>query len=180
MLPAGGRSARGHDDRAPGALDDPVRDAPEQAREHLAATRAAEHDQLGIEGPRLRKDCLGYPVDCRVTYASAGGEAGHPQFERRSLGDERRLIPGFARVPLITRHLAQPQVQRPDPVTPSVATSFTRPSTAWLWPVPLIATRILANIAPHVAFIAPAGQSAATPSSSRASRANAVKPFGFR
>src|SRR5262249_52898498 len=49
-----------------------------------------------------------------VTYASTRGQAGHPQFEGRSLSDERRLIPGFTRVPLVTGHLAQPQMQRPD------------------------------------------------------------------
>src|SRR5215470_6212493 len=37
--------------------------------------------------------------------------------------------------------------------TPSVATSFARSSTAWLWPRSSIATRIRANIASHAAFV---------------------------
>ncbi len=37
--------------------------------------------------------------------------------------------------------------------TPSVAASFTRSSTAWLWLKSSIATRILPNIAPHPAFV---------------------------
>src|SRR5258707_15390931 len=36
---------------------------------------------------------------------------------------------------------------------PGAATSFTRSSTAWLWLKSSIGTRILANIAPHLAFV---------------------------
>ena len=89
-------------------------DAPEQAREHLAAARPAQHDQLGIEVLGLRQNRLGDTVDRRVADGPADGEAGHPQLEGRRLGDKGGLIPGFGRVPPVTGQLGLPQMQRPD------------------------------------------------------------------
>jgi hypothetical protein len=89
-------------------------DASEQAREHLAAARPAQHDQLGIEGLGLRENRLGDAVDGRVAHGPADGEAGHPQLEGRRLGDKGSLIPGLGRDPPVAGQLVYPQMQRPD------------------------------------------------------------------
>ncbi len=91
-----------------------MRDAAEQAREQLAPTRAAQHDELSVEGVRLPENRLGDPVDGRVADDATGGEAGHSQLERRRLGDEGGLVAALKRAPVVSRHLAQPQMQHPN------------------------------------------------------------------
>jgi hypothetical protein len=110
-------------------------------------------NEIGIECLRLREDCLGDPVDGRISDVPARGEASHPQIQDRRIGDECCFASRLVRVPAEARDLTQPQMQHSRLRRPVSGDVFTSSSATGCSPKSSIATRILANIAPHAAFV---------------------------
>src|SRR5215472_17843878 len=81
LLPAAFRLPWRDDGRAGGPLQDALGDAAEQAGGELPATRAAQHDEVGVPFPGLGQDALGDAVHHGVTDAAARGQAGHAELE---------------------------------------------------------------------------------------------------